>query len=106
MIKLILRGNVLFEIYKDYNRLDIESTLRDRFFFYVIENLIQIADLETEIFDDIRIFSVEDEYATLLDQKIDLYKKKDDVEYCQFYQHIRDLGLKYLTQAELRRSQL
>ena len=68
--------------------------------------MIQIQDLETETFDDIRIFSVEDEYATLLDQKIDFYKRKKDTEYCEFYKNVQQLGLKYLTQSELRRSQL
>lgn len=103
IVKLVLRGNVLFEIYKDYSRLEVEKILSDRFFFHVIENLIQIEDLEVETFDDIRIFSVEDEYALLLDQKIDFYRKKQDAEYCEFYRDIRQLGLKYLTQSELGR---
>jgi len=103
IIKLVLKGKVLFEIYRDYSRLEVEKLLENRFFFHVIENVIQIEDLEVETFDDIRIFSVEDEYALLLDQKIDLCQKKQDSEYCTFYRNVRQLGLKYLTQSELGR---
>ena len=67
--------------------------------------MIQIEDFEVETFDDIRIFSVEDEYALLLDQKIDSYEKKKNSEYCTFYQYVRQLGLKFLRQSELGRDQ-
>ena len=105
IVKLILKGTVLFEIYKNYNRLEVEKILKNRFFFHVIENMIQIEDFEVETFDDIRIFSVEDEYALLLDQKIDSYEKKKNSEYCTFYQYVRQLGLKFLRQSELGRDQ-
>jgi DNA repair exonuclease SbcCD nuclease subunit len=105
IVKLVLKGKVLFEMYKNYNRLEVEEILENRFFFHVIENVIQIEDLEAETFDDIRIFSVEDEYALLLDQKIDSYEKKKNSEYCTFYQNVRQLGLKFLTQSELGRDQ-
>jgi len=104
IIKLVLKGKVLFEIYRDYSRLEVEKLLENRFFFHVIENVIQIEDHEVETFDDIRIFSVEDEYALLLDQKIDFHQKKQDSEYCTFYQNIRELGLRYLAQSELERA--
>ena len=105
IVKLVLKGKVLFEIYKNYSRLDVEKILENRFFFHVIENLIQIEDFEVETFDDIRIFSVEDEYALLLNQKIDSYEKRKNSEYSTFYQKIRQLGLKFLTQSELWRDQ-
>lgn len=103
IVKLILKGTVLFEIYKNYNRLEVEKILKNRFFFHVIENMIQIEDFEVETFDDIRIFSVENEYALLLDQKIDSYEKKKNSEYSTFYQNVRQLGLKFLGQSELGR---
>jgi len=105
IVKLVLKGKVLFEIYKNYSRLEVEKILENKFFFHVIENVIQIEDFEVETFDDIRIFSVEDEYALLLDQKIDSYEKKKNSEYCTFYQNVRQLGLKFLTQSELGRDQ-
>ena len=103
IIKLVLKGKVLFEIYRDYSRLEVEDLLKNRFFFHVIENVIQIEDLEVETFEDIRIFSVEDEYALLLDRKIDSCQKQKDSEYGTFYRNVRQLGLKYLKQSELRR---
>jgi hypothetical protein len=103
IVKLVLKGKVLFEIYRNYSRLEVEKTLQNRFFFYVIENVIQIEEFEAEAFDDIRIFSVEDEYALLLDQKIDSYEKKKNSEYSTYYQNVRKLGLKYLTQPKLGR---
>lgn len=105
IVKLVLKGKVLFEIYKNYNRLEIEKILKNRFFFHVIENMIQIEDFELETFDDMRIFSVEDEYALLLDQKIDSYEKKKNHEYSTFYKNVRQLGLKFLRQSELGRDQ-
>lgn len=103
--KLVLKGRVLFEVYRNYSRLEVEKILENRFFFHVIENVIQIEDFEVETFDDIRIFSVEDEYALLLDQKIDSYEKKRNSEYSTYYQNVRQLGLKFLTQSELGRDQ-
>lgn len=105
IVKLVLKGKVLFEIYKNYSRLEVEKILENRFFFHVIENVIQIEDFEVETFDDIRIFSVEDEFALLLDQKIDFYEKKKNSEYCTFYQNVRQLGLKFLRQSEMEMDQ-
>jgi DNA repair exonuclease SbcCD nuclease subunit len=105
IVKLILKGKVLFEIYRNYSRREVETILGNRFFFHVIENVLQLEDLDVETFDDISIFSVEDEYALLLDQKIALYQKEKDAEYCKFYTNIRELGLKYLNQSERRRDQ-
>ncbi|MCK5683335.1 hypothetical protein KAJ27_04415 [bacterium] len=96
ILKLALTGKVLFEIYKNYSRLEVENILGNRFFFHVIENEIQIEDLEIDKFDDIRIFSVEKEFSNLLDSKIEYYKKKKDSDYSKFYKNVRQLGLKYL----------
>ncbi len=96
ILKLALTGKVLFEIYKNYSRLEVEKILGDRFFFHVIENEIQIEDLEVDNFDDIRIFSVDKEFSNLLDTKIEYYKKKKDSDYSKFYKNVRQLGLKYL----------
>jgi len=105
ILKLILKGKVLFEIYRNYSRREVEKILCNRFFFHVIENVLQIEDLDVESFDDVSIFSVEDEYALLLDQKIASYQKEKDAEYCKFYTNVRELGLKYLNQSERRRDQ-
>ena len=96
ILKLALTGKVLFEIYKNYSRLEVEKLLGNRFFFHVIENEIQIEDLEIDKFDDIRIFPVDKEFSNLLDTKIEYYKKKKDSDYSKFYKNVRQLGLKYL----------
>lgn len=96
ILKLSLTGKVLFEIYKSYDRLEIERLLENRFFFHVIENEIQIEDLDLNEFDDIKIFSVEKEFSNLLDKKIEYYKSKKDSDYSKFYKNVRQLGLKYL----------
>jgi hypothetical protein len=105
IVKLILKGKVLFEIYRNYSRHEVEKILGNRFFFHVIENVLQLEDLDVETFEDISIFSVEDEYALLLDQKTALYQKEKDAEYCKFYTTIRELGLKYLNQSMRRGDQ-
>ncbi len=97
LIRVNLKGEVLFDVYRNYKRNEVESNLNERFFGVQINNELRIRDPETSYdFGALKINSPVDEFKRFMNEKIALCEKEENFEQAEILRDAITIGEKAL----------
>jgi len=90
ILKISLVGDVLFDVYRKFDKKEIESLIETKYFGGYIENNLNIIELDESVKPLRDVPTIQEEYERLLDEKISNLKKSDIIA---FYKEVKRLGL-------------
>ncbi len=97
LIRVNLKGEVLFDVYRNYKRNEVASNLNERFFGVQINNELRIRDSDTSYdFGALKINSPVDEFKKFMNEKIALCEKEENLEQAEILRDAITVGEKAL----------
>lgn len=97
LIRVNLKGEVLFDVYRKYKRNEVALNLNERFFGVQINNELSIRDPDTSYdFGALKINSPVDEFKRYMNEKIALYEKEENLEQAEILRDAITVGEKAL----------
>ena len=105
LLRIILRGEVLFDVYRKYKINEIQRKLGKSYFALRIENELNIKDTSSEYdFSSLKILTPIQEFERFVKDKIELFKKERNEEYVKLYNDVLKYGVKELKSIESMRN--
>ncbi len=97
LIRVNLKGEVLFDVYRNYKRNEIALNLNERFFGVQINNELRIRDPDASYdFGALKINSPVDEFKRYMNKKIALCEKEENLEQAEILKDAITVGEKAL----------
>ena len=97
LLRIILKGNILFDVYRKYRVNELQRELEKSFFALRIENELNIKDVDMDYdFSSLRILTPIQEFENFVQDKIKLFKEEHNEEYVKLYKDLLKYGIEEL----------
>lgn len=94
LLRIILKGDVLFEVYRKYKINELQRELENSFFALRIENELNIKDVDTDYdFSGLRFLTPIQEFENFVQDKIKLFETEHNEEYVRLYKDLLKYGV-------------
>jgi DNA repair exonuclease SbcCD nuclease subunit len=97
LLRIVLKGDILFDVYRKYKINELQRELEKSFFALRIENELNIKDVDMDYdFSSLRILTPMQELENFVQNKIKLFKEEHNVEYVRLYEDLLKCGIEEL----------
>lgn len=101
LLRVILKGDVLFDVYRKYRINEIQHELEKSYFALRIENDLNIRDTEGAYdFSNLKVLAPIQEFENFVKDKIKLFEKECNEEYVKLYKDVLKWGIEELKSIE------
>jgi DNA repair exonuclease SbcCD nuclease subunit len=97
LLRIVLKGDILFDVYRKYKISELQRELEKSFFALRIENELNIKDVDMDYdFSSLRILTPMQELENFVQNKIKLFKEEHNEEYVRLYEDLLKYGIEEL----------
>jgi DNA repair exonuclease SbcCD nuclease subunit len=94
LLRIILKGDVLFDVYRKYKINELQRELENSFFALRIENELNIKDVDMDYdFSSLRFLTPIQEFENFVQDKIKLFETEHNEEYVRLYKDLLKYGI-------------
>ena len=94
LLRIILKGDVLFDVYRKYKINELQRELENSFFALRIENELNIKDVDMDYdFRSLRFLTPIQEFENFVQDKIKLFETEHNEEYVRLYKDLLKYGV-------------
>lgn len=94
LLRIILKGDVLFDVYRKYKINELQRELENSFFALRIENELNIKDVDMDYdFSSLRFLTPIQEFENFVQDKIKLFETEHNEEYVRLYKDLLKYGV-------------